>query len=37
MMIDVPAARVEEIEAIVMRHHPEAELEGVSPTVPEFP
>ena len=37
MMIDVPAARVEEIEAIVMRHHPEAELEGVEPTVPEFP
>lgn len=37
MMIDVPGARVEEIEAIVMRHHPEAELEGVEPTVPEFP
>lgn len=37
MMIDVPAARVEEIEQIVMRHHPEAELEGVSATVPEFP
>jgi hypothetical protein len=37
MMIDVPAARVEEIEQIVMRHHPEAELEGVAATVPEFP
>ncbi|HQR70240.1 MAG TPA: DUF1269 domain-containing protein [Burkholderiaceae bacterium] len=37
MMIDVPRARVEEIEAIVMRHHPEAELEGVDPAVPEFP
>jgi hypothetical protein len=37
MMIDVPAARVDEIEEIVMRHHPEAELEGVAPTVPEFP
>lgn len=37
MMIDVPAARVEEIEAIVMRHHPEAALQGLESTVPEFP
>ena len=37
MMIDVPHGRVEEIEALVMRHHPEAELEGMEPNIPEFP
>lgn len=37
MMVDVPRDRVEEIEAIVMRHHPEAELEGLEPNIPEFP
>lgn len=37
MMIDVPRDRVEEIEAVVMRHHPEATLEGLEPNIPEFP
>lgn len=37
MMIDVPRAQVEEIEALVSRHHPEAELEGVDPNIPLFP
>jgi hypothetical protein len=37
LMIDVPKARVEEIEALVKRHHPEAELEGLEPNIPEFP
>ncbi len=37
MMIDVPRDRVEEIEAVVRRHHPEAELEGVEPNQPIFP
>jgi hypothetical protein len=37
MMVDVPRDRVEEIEAIVMRHHPDAELEGLEPNIPEFP
>jgi len=37
MMIDVPRDRVEEIEEIVKRHHPEAGLEGVEPNIPEFP
>lgn len=37
MMVDVPSARVEEVEAIVTRHHPEAELEGFEPNIPEFP
>ena len=37
LMIDVPRDRVEEIEAIIARHHPEAELEGLEPNIPEFP
>jgi hypothetical protein len=37
MMIDVPRDRVEEIEALIARHHPEAELEGLEPNIPEFP
>jgi hypothetical protein len=31
MMVDVPWDRVEEIEAIVKKHHPEAECEGADP------
>jgi hypothetical protein len=37
MMVDVPRLRVEEIEQIVNRHHPEAECEGTEPTIPPFP
>lgn len=31
LMIDVPRDRVEEIESIVIKHHPEAECEGADP------
>lgn len=37
LMIDVPRDRVGEIEAIIKRHHPEAELEGLEPNIPAFP
>lgn len=37
MMIDVPRLRVEEIEQIVKKHHPDAECEGTEPTIPPFP
>jgi len=37
LLIDVPRARVQEIEALVTRHHPEAELEGIDPNIPIFP
>lgn len=37
MMIDVPRAQIEEIEALVRRHHPEADLKGVEPDMPAFP
>lgn len=37
MMVDVPKAKVHEIEDLVKQHHPEAELEGTEPTIPPFP
>lgn len=37
LMVDVPRARVEEIEARLQRLHPEARLEGVEPDIPAFP
>lgn len=37
MMVDVPRARVPEIEAIVRSHHPEVDIEGTDPTIPAFP
>jgi len=37
MMVDVPRARVEEIEAVVKSHHPEADVQGTDPTIPAFP
>jgi hypothetical protein len=37
MMVDLPRGRVEEIEALVRGHHPDAEIEGTDPAVPAFP
>lgn len=37
MMIDVPRIQVEQIEALVQRHHPEVELQGVEPNIPAYP
>ena len=37
MMVDVAKDRVEEIEALVKSHHPEADIEGTDPTIPAFP
>jgi hypothetical protein len=37
IMVDVPRLRVDEVEQIVKRHHPEAECEGTEPTIPPFP
>ena len=36
-LADVPKARVEEIEELVKKHHPEADIEGTEPTIPAFP
>jgi hypothetical protein len=37
MMIDVPRNRVEQITERVTTHHPEAQTEGIEPTIPAFP
>lgn len=37
MMVDVAKSRVEEIDDLVKRHHPEAEIKGTEPAIPEFP
>ncbi|KPK55862.1 MAG: hypothetical protein AMS22_03020 [Thiotrichales bacterium SG8_50] len=37
MLIDVPKARVDEIEELVKKHHPEAHIEGTEPRIPAFP
>ena len=37
LMVDVAARRVDEITEMVARHHPEAELHPVEPTIPAFP
>jgi hypothetical protein len=37
LMVDVPLARVEEVQELVSRRHPEATARGVEPTLPAFP
>ncbi|HKK14952.1 MAG TPA: DUF1269 domain-containing protein [Gammaproteobacteria bacterium] len=37
MLVDIPKQRVEEIEALVKKHHPDADIEGTEPTIPAFP
>jgi len=37
MIIDLPRDRVDEIEALVKSHHPDAGIEGTDPAVPMFP
>ncbi len=37
MMVDVAKDRVEEIDDLVKRHHPEVEIKGTEPAIPEFP
>lgn len=37
LMVDVPTARVEEIQDLVHRRHPEASDHGIEPTMPAFP
>jgi hypothetical protein len=37
MLVDVPKTRVEEIEAMVKQHHPDADIKGTEPTIPAFP
>ncbi len=37
LIVDVPGTRIEEIEKLLQRTHPEAHLEGREPNVPAFP
>lgn len=37
LMVDVPRGRIEEIEALLQRVHPEARFAGMDPAVPAFP
>lgn len=37
MMVDVPKERIDEIDELVKKHHPEAKIEGTDPTIPAFP
>ena len=37
MLVDVPRQRADEIEELVKKHHPEADIEGAEPMVPPFP
>ena len=36
-LVDVPKDRVDQIEAMVKRHHPDADIEGTEPHIPAFP
>ncbi len=37
MMVDIPKTRVEEIEALIQQHHPDADMGGTEPHIPAFP
>jgi len=37
MMVDVPKDKVETVSRMIKRHHPEADMHGVEPTIPAFP
>lgn len=37
MIVDVPKREVEGVSRLVRRHHPEADMRGIEPTIPAFP
>ena len=37
MMVDVPKDKVETVTKMIRKHHPEANLHGIEPTIPAFP
>ena len=37
LMVDIPKERVEEIEALIHKRHPQVHFEGLEPTIPGFP
>jgi hypothetical protein len=37
MMVDVAKDQVEPVTRMIKRHHPEADMHGIEPTIPAFP
>lgn len=37
MLVDVPKDKVENVTNMIKKHHPEADMHGVEPTIPAFP
>jgi len=37
MMVDVPKSEVANVTDMIKKHHPEADMHGVEPTIPAFP
>ena len=37
VLVDVPKDRVEDIQALVKKHHTDVDFEGTEPTIPAFP
>ena len=37
ILVDIPRQRLDEIQAMVTKHHPEAEFDGIEPLTPPFP
>ena len=37
MMVDVPKNKVESVTNMIRKHHPEADMHGIEPTIPAFP
>ena len=37
MMVDVPKDKVQSVTDMIKRHHPEADMHGIEPTIPAFP
>jgi len=37
VLVDIPRARVDEVEDLVKKHFPQAHIEGTEPMVPPFP
>jgi hypothetical protein len=37
MMVDIPKDEVETVTKMIRKHHPEAHMYGIEPTIPAFP
>ena len=37
MLVDIPREKVESVTNMIKRHHPEADMHGIEPTIPAFP